>query len=78
MIGSMRGGQAAAVFYTGVQTRKEIAVVPQTYLRNVLLRIGRESDLKRLTPHCWKQHFATEFEQELARAGRVLRDALAR
>jgi transposase len=77
MIGNERGGNAAAVLYTLVQTCKEIGVVPQTYLRDVLLRIGRESDVNKLTPHGWKQHFAAEVEQELVLAAGLLERALS-
>jgi transposase len=77
MIGNERGGHAAAVLYSLVQTCKEIGIVPQTYLRDVLLRIGHESDVKKLTPSGWKRHFAAEVESELARAARLLKDALA-
>ena len=66
-----------AVLYPDVQTSKEIGIVPQTYLRDVLLRIGHESDVTNLTPHGWKKHFAAEVESELARAARLLQDALA-
>jgi len=78
MIGNERGGNAAAVLYTLVQTCKEIGVVPQTYLRDVLLRIGRESDVSKLTPHGWKEHFAPEVEKELVRAAGLLERALSR
>ncbi|MBL8839921.1 MAG: IS66 family transposase [Planctomycetes bacterium] len=78
MVGNVRGGKAAAVLYTLVQTCKEIGVVPQTYLRDVLLRIGRETDVAKLTPHGWKQHFAGQVEQELSRAEQVIRSALSR
>jgi len=78
MIGNERGGNAAAVLYTLVQTCKEIGVVPQTYLRDVLLRIGRESDVSKLTPHGWKKHFAPEVEKELVRAAGLLERALSR
>jgi hypothetical protein len=60
-----------------VQTCKDIGIVPQTYLRDVLLGIGRKSDVNKLTPHGWKKHFPADLENELARAGRLLRDALA-
>jgi len=43
----------------------------------VLLRIGHESDVKKLTPHGWKKHFAAEVESEFPRAARLLKDALA-
>jgi hypothetical protein len=29
----------------------------------VLLRISTESDVAKLTPHGWKQHFAAEVEE---------------
>ncbi|MSR47663.1 MAG: transposase, partial [Planctomycetes bacterium] len=78
MVGNARGGKAAAVLYTLVQTCKEIGIVPQTYLRDVLLRIGREANVMKLTPHGWKQHFAGQVEQELSRAEQVIRAALSR
>jgi hypothetical protein len=78
MIGNERGGQAAAVLFSLVQTCKEIGIVPQTYLRDVLLRIGREPDVTKLTPHGWKKHFAAEVERELERAAAILERALSR
>jgi hypothetical protein len=66
------------VLYTLVQTCKEIGVVPQTYLRDVLLRIGRKSDVNKLTPHGWKQHFAVKVEQEIVHAAGLLERALSR
>ncbi|MBL8839922.1 MAG: transposase [Planctomycetes bacterium] len=78
MVGNVRGGKAAAVLYSLVQTCKEIGIVPQFYLRDVLLRIGRESDVTKLTPHGWKIHFAGQVEQELTRAEEVIRAALSR
>ena len=41
-------------------TAKAIGLDPQTYLRDVLLRIARESDVAKLTPHGWKEHFADD------------------
>ena len=32
----------------------------RTYFRNVLLRIGSETYVAKLTPHGWKQHFAQD------------------
>jgi hypothetical protein len=57
-------GETAAVLLSLVMTAKAIGLNPQTYLRDVLLRIGRESDVTKLTPHGWKQHFAAEVEAE--------------
>ena len=57
-IGNVRGGQGAAVLFSLVQTCKAIGVDPKTYLRDVLERIAKESDVTKLTPHGWKEHFA--------------------
>lgn len=54
------GGESAAVLLSLVMTAKAIGLDPQTYLRDVLLRIARESDVTKLTPHGWKEHFADE------------------
>jgi transposase len=59
-IGNVRGGQGAAVLYSLVQTCKAIGVDPRTYVRDVLERIAKESDVEKLTPHGWKKHFAAE------------------
>ena len=59
-IGNVRGGQGAAVLYSLVQTCKAIGVDPKTYLRDVLERIAKESDVTKLTPRGWKKHFAAE------------------
>lgn len=58
------GGETATVLLSLVMTAKAIGLDPKTYLRDVLLRIARESDVTRLTPHGWKQHFATEVEEQ--------------
>jgi hypothetical protein len=69
IVGSDRGGRTAAVLYSLVMTCKAIGVQPVTYLRDVLLRINQCSDVKKLTPHGWKEHFAREVEE---RRDRVL------
>jgi len=58
------GGETATVLLSLVMTAKAIGLNPQTYLRDVLLRIARESDAAKLTPHGWKQHFAADVEAE--------------
>jgi transposase len=58
------GGETATVLLSLVMTAKAIGLNPRTYLRDVLLRIARESDVAKLTPHGWKQHFAAEVEAE--------------
>ena len=58
------GGESAAVLLSLVMTAKAIGLNPQTYLRDVLLRIARESDVTKLAPHGWKEHFADQVEAE--------------
>lgn len=58
------GGQTGTVLLSLVMTAKAIGLNPQTYLRDVLLRVARESDVTKLTPHGWKQHFAADVEAE--------------
>jgi hypothetical protein len=60
LIGNVRGGKGAAVLFSLVQTCKAIGIDPKTYLRDVLERIAKESEVTKLTPHGWKQHFAPE------------------
>ena len=56
--GNDRGGQAAATIWSLLATCAEHGVEPQSYLRDVLLRIGRCSDVRDLTPYGWKQRWA--------------------
>jgi len=41
----------AATLLNLVMTAKAIGLKPQTYIRDVLFRIGRETDVAKLTPH---------------------------
>lgn len=54
------GGKTGAVLASLLQTARAIGLDPRAYFRDVLLRIGSETDVKKLTPHGWKQHFAKE------------------
>lgn len=54
------GGKTAAVLLSLLQTAKAAGIDPREYFRDVLLRISTCSDVKALTPHGWKQHFAAE------------------
>ena len=45
-------------------TAKAIGIDPRTYLRDVMLRIARESDVAKLTPHGWRGHFQAEVEAQ--------------
>lgn len=56
--GNERGGEAAAVIYSLIATCKEHDVDPRLYLRDVLLRIGKVSDVSELTPYGWKAKWA--------------------
>lgn len=62
------GGHTATTMLSLVMTAKAIGLNPQTYLRDVLLRIARESDVAKLTPHGWKENFAAEVDAERASA----------
>lgn len=55
-LGSDRGGRAAAVHYTLIQSAKRHGIDPFAYLRDVLLRITTEpnTDLRQLLPDNWK------------------------
>ena len=56
------GGRTGAVLASLLQTARAVGIDPKTYFRDVLLRIGSETDVTNLTPHGWKQHFAAEVE----------------
>jgi transposase len=57
---TQNGGATAAILMSLVQTAKAIGLDPKIYLRDVLLRIGHETDVAKLTPHGWKKHFADD------------------
>ena len=63
VIGSENGGKTAALFFSLVETCKEIGVNPREYLRDVLQRISKCSEVAKLTPHGWKEHFLPEVER---------------
>ena len=56
--GNERGGEAAGVLYSIIATCREHGVDMRTYLRDVLLRIAKVSDVRELTPYGWKQRWA--------------------
>ena len=64
--GNERGGQAAAVIYSLLATCKEHGVDPRTYLRDVLLRIAKVTDVRELTPYGWKAKWAKVVEDHRA------------
>ncbi|MCP3920555.1 MAG: IS66 family transposase [bacterium] len=58
------GGDAAVVLLSLVMTAKSIGINPRTYRRDVMLRIAHETDVAKLTPHGWREHFQAEVEAE--------------
>ncbi len=54
------GGTVAAILMSLLQTAKAAGVNPGDYFRDVLLRISTCSDVRKLTPHGWKEHFEPE------------------
>lgn len=58
------GGDTAVVLLSLVMTAKAIGLDPRVYLRDVMLRIAHESDVAKLTPHGWREHFQAEVEAE--------------
>jgi len=75
--GNERGGEAAAVLYSLIATCRAHDIDPRTYLRDVLLRVATESDVRTLTPYGWKarwqpivqDHRASIFERLALRPG---------
>lgn len=63
-VGNEEGGERAAVLFSLVQTCREIGVDPREYFRDVLLRLSTCSDVSKLTPHGWKEHFADQVAAE--------------
>ncbi len=64
--GNERGGQAAGVLYSLIATCREHEVDMRTYLRDVLLRIAKVSDVRELTPYGWKERWAKVVEDHRA------------
>ena len=57
------GGKTAAIIATLLRTAIAVGVDPHTYFRDILVRIGHEPDVTKLTPHGWKQHFEAEVRE---------------
>jgi hypothetical protein len=64
--GNERGGEAAAVMYSLIATCQEHEVDPRAYLRDVLLRIAKTSDVRELTPYGWKARWQGVVEDHRA------------
>ena len=61
---AVEGGVRAAVLMSLVMTAKAIGLNAITYLRDVLLRISTETDVTKLTPSGWREHYADQVAQE--------------
>jgi transposase len=61
-IGNARGGRAAAILYSLVMSARAVGLDPRSYLRDVLLRIAHETDVAKLTPRGWKEHFQAQVQ----------------
>jgi transposase len=58
------GGKTAVILLSLVMTAKAIGLNPQIYLRDIQSRLAHETDVRKLTPHGWKEHFAEQVEYE--------------
>lgn len=61
---SVEGGQRAAILLSLVMTAKAIGINPVMYLRDLLVRISVETDVRKLTPHGWAEHYAEQVSLE--------------
>lgn len=61
---AVEGGIRAAILMSLIMTAKAIGLNAITYLRDVLLRIATETDVKKLTPRGWQEHYADQVAQE--------------
>ena len=59
-VNNLEAGKRAMVLYSLVQTARALGLPVRDYLADVLLRIGHCTDVTKLTPHGWKQHFAEQ------------------
>ena len=77
-VGNEGGGRTAANLYSLIETAKAAGIDPREYLRDVLLRISTCSDVTKLTPHAWKEHFLPEVEERRDAALRRLFERIQR
>ena len=61
---TLAGGKRAVILMTLVMTAKAIGINPAVYLRDVLQRISTETDVAKLTPHGWQDHFGQQVKAE--------------
>ncbi len=68
---AVEGGIRSAILMSLVMTAKAIGLNAIAYLRDILLRISTETDVKKLTPRGWQEHYADQVAQD--REGAVAR-----
>jgi transposase len=61
---TIEGGIRSAILMSLVMTAKAIGLNAITYLRDVLLRISTETDVKKLTPRGWQEHYAEQVAKD--------------
>ena len=61
---SAEGGQRAAILLSLVVTAKAIGINPVMYLRDILVGISVEADVRKLTPHGWAEHYSEQVSLE--------------
>lgn len=61
---AIEGGIRSAILMSLVMTAKALGLNAITYLRDVLLRISTESDVKKLTPRGWREHYADQVARD--------------
>ena len=54
------GGRTAAILMSLLMTAKAAGIHPGDYFKDVLLRLSTCTDVTKLTPHGWREHFAAE------------------
>ena len=55
-----RGGRTAAILMSLLVTAQAAGIHVGDYFRDVLVRISTCTDVKKLTPHGWQEHYAAE------------------
>jgi len=68
------GGKTAAILMSLIQTAEAAGVNVKLYLRDVLQRIATESDVTKLLPRGWKEHFEVDV---VGRRGEIIELLLA-
>ena len=56
------GGDTAVILASLLRTALAVGLNPLVYFRDLMLRIGTCSDVTKLTPHGWREHFLAEVD----------------